>query len=91
DFIWIQIDIRQNHLSPCSSFTFEAEVISYPDTIETDIWVHQDIMKDDKIKEAFYLTLDDLVEGRLPLGGQTAKGHGIFTGSYNPPRNHDKQ
>ncbi|MEL6135634.1 MAG: RAMP superfamily CRISPR-associated protein, partial [Bacteroidota bacterium] len=26
---------------------FEEEVISYPDTIETDIWVHHDIMKDD--------------------------------------------
>ena len=27
-------------------------------------------------------TLDDLVEGRLPLGGNTMKGHGIFTGNY---------
>jgi hypothetical protein len=33
-----------------------------------------------KITSAWEATLNDLVEGRLPLGGKTNYGHGIFTG-----------
>lgn len=31
------------------------------------------------IKEAFEKTIEDLKKGKIPLGGSTAKGHGIFT------------
>ena len=38
--------------------------------------------KGDSIKKAFELTLEDLVAGRLQLGGNTTKGHGVFSGSF---------
>ena len=38
---------------------------------------------DDVYVDAFEKTLDDLVNGMLPLGGATTKGHGIFTGEWS--------
>lgn len=40
-----------------------------------------------KLKEAFETALDDICEGRLPLGGGVNRGNGIFKGTRTP--NHD--
>jgi hypothetical protein len=48
-----------------------------------NIYVHNDAWKDDEaIREAVRLTLDDLCEGRLTLGGSAMRGHGIFSGTH---------
>lgn len=41
----------------------------------------------DEALQAFWYAVDDLCNGRLPLGGSTSKGNGIFTGTNpNPPK-----
>jgi CRISPR/Cas system CSM-associated protein Csm3 (group 7 of RAMP superfamily) len=53
------------------------------DAFELDIFVEKSALKEENIKKALKNTLDDLVGGQLQLGGNTTKGHGAFTGSYN--------
>ena len=38
------------------------------------------MIKKKNIIKAFELSLKDICNGMLPLGGATTKGHGIFTG-----------
>ena len=40
-------------------------------------------IENEKIKEAFEETLNDLCKGLLPLGGKVNRGHGVFEGSWN--------
>ncbi len=40
----------------------------------------------DKLKEAFEAALDDICEGRLPLGGGVNRGNGIFMGTRTPKK-----
>ncbi len=40
---------------------------------------------DNNIKKAFEQSLEDIISGRLPLGGGTLRGHGIFTGELIKP------
>ncbi|MEM6801313.1 MAG: RAMP superfamily CRISPR-associated protein [Bacteroidota bacterium] len=61
---------------------FEEQAISCPKTQKLDIWVEVAALQDPNIRKAFEASLDDLVSGRLALGGNTAKGHGVFEGSY---------
>ena len=77
---------------------FNEEVAATREEIEIDIWVHEEGFRYDadnstgmlaenekgsnNIRKAFEAALSDLTEGRLPLGGNTAKGHGVFTGSW---------
>lgn len=63
---------------------FSEKVITTDKEIELDIFVDKSAIKEDNIKKAFKNTLDDLVNGFLPLGGMTTKGNGVFTGSYEP-------
>ena len=47
-----------------------------------NIFVEINAFPDKTIKKAFEKALDDLVKGKLQLGGNVGKGHGAFTGSY---------
>lgn len=58
------------------------EKVVTSDVFELDIFVESSAIEDENIKKALKNTLDDLVNGRLQLGGNTTKGHGAFTGSY---------
>ena len=63
------------------------EKVTTSDAFSTTIYVDtsafkEEFDKDKNIQKAFENALTDLVEGRLPLGGHTTKGHGIFTGKF---------
>ncbi len=48
---------------------------------QKDVWKIKIVLADDinnKVKEAFEATLDDLAKGWLPLGGKVNRGHGVF-------------
>lgn len=47
-----------------------------------DIYVKKAALADEQVKNAFEAALNDLCKGRLPLGGGSAKGHGVFNGSF---------
>ena len=47
-----------------------------------DIYVENNAFENGNIEKAFKAALDDLKNGNLQLGGNTAKGHGVFTGNY---------
>ncbi|MCH7402136.1 RAMP superfamily CRISPR-associated protein [Belliella kenyensis] len=49
--------------------------------IDLDIFVKKEALEDPKIKKAWEDTLEDLIQGGIPLGGMTTKGHGFFTGT----------
>lgn len=59
---------------------FEERVIQFSEPQSLSIWVETSAFKDEMIKKAFECALNDLVDGRLALGGNTTKGHGIFSG-----------
>jgi CRISPR/Cas system CSM-associated protein Csm3 (group 7 of RAMP superfamily) len=59
------------------------EKVVTSDAFELDIFIEKSALKEGNIKKALKNTLDDLVNGQLQLGGNTTKGHGAFTGSYN--------
>jgi CRISPR/Cas system CSM-associated protein Csm3 (group 7 of RAMP superfamily) len=56
------------------------EKVVQTDKFVLDIYVENDALKDDATKAAFNNTIDDLIKGRLQLGGNTTKGHGAFVG-----------
>ncbi|RZS97144.1 RAMP superfamily CRISPR-associated protein [Cecembia calidifontis] len=49
--------------------------------IDLNIFVKKEALEDPKIKKAWEDTLEDLIQGGIPLGGMTTKGHGFFTGT----------
>ncbi len=49
--------------------------------IDLNIFVKKEALEDLKIKKAWEDTLEDLIQGGIPLGGMTTKGHGFFTGT----------
>jgi CRISPR/Cas system CSM-associated protein Csm3 (group 7 of RAMP superfamily) len=57
---------------------FQQKVVR-TDSFELDIYVQ---LENNAILTHFENALTDLVEGRLPLGGSTTKGHGRFSGTY---------
>ncbi len=63
---------------------FEERVVQFTEPQTISILVETAAFENNMIKQAFKCALDDLVEGRLALGGNTTKGHGIFKGSYHP-------
>ncbi len=46
------------------------------------IYVRSDVLQDEKMRDAFNHTVQDICNGMLPLGGGTNRGNGIFTGSF---------
>lgn len=57
---------------------FQEKVASYDQKIILEIWVNSKAIQSENIKKAFENTLDALVNGKLALGGNTTKGHGVF-------------
>lgn len=62
---------------------FQEQVVKTDDTVSFQLFVEADAFADPNIKKAFENTLDDLVQGRLPIGGNTTKGHGVFSGEWS--------
>ncbi len=60
---------------------FQQKVVS-TDKVKLDIYVGAEALQDSHVKAAWEAALQDLCNGDLPLGGSTAKGHGIFTGTF---------
>ncbi len=50
-------------------------------TIHLNLYVHTDAFKEPQVREALEAAINDLTNGRLPLGGRTTKGHGFFKGN----------
>jgi len=63
------------------SALYNEKVMAHKENWNIEIILAKEI-DDDVIREAFKLTLDDLCDGRLPLGGKVNRGHGIFEGSW---------
>lgn len=62
-------------------FNEKAAAVKDNTGINLDVYVNKKTLEDNpRITSAWEATLNDLVEGRLPLGGKTNYGHGIFTG-----------
>ena len=62
-------------------FNEKAAAVKDNTGINLDVYVNKTTLeKNPKITSAWEATLNDLIEGRLPLGGKTNYGHGIFTG-----------
>lgn len=59
---------------------FQEKAYYAPSEIPMTIWVERSALEDTEIKEAFEATLNDLIAGRMPLGGMTTKGHGFLKG-----------
>ncbi|GAB4407717.1 MAG: hypothetical protein OHK0039_10290 [Bacteroidia bacterium] len=60
---------------------FQQKVVS-AESFQLDIYVKAEALADEKIKTVWEAALNDLCYGNLPLGGSTAKGHGIFRGEF---------
>lgn len=61
---------------------FQEKAVRHDSLITLEIWVDTSALNEDaNIKKAWDAALDDIVTGRLPLGGHSSKGHGIFTRS----------
>lgn len=60
---------------------YQEKVVS-SEEFSFDIYVENEAFEDENIKYAFENALEDLKSGKLPLGGQVGKGHGIFEGSF---------
>ncbi|MBK6948995.1 MAG: hypothetical protein IPH16_13925 [Haliscomenobacter sp.] len=52
------------------------------DAFTLDIYVKKEVLQDEKIKTAWEAALNNLCTGELPLGGGSAKGHGVFSGEF---------
>jgi CRISPR/Cas system CMR subunit Cmr4 (Cas7 group RAMP superfamily) len=74
---------------------FSEDVAGTTETITFEIYVHKSVFEDETgkvtddgklIKAAFGKALLDIANGQLPLGGNVAKGHGIFSGTVKPPK-----
>jgi len=63
------------------SALYNEKVVAQRDSWDIEIVLSNDI-EDEKIKEAFEKTLDDLCDGLLPLGAKVNRGHGIFDGNW---------
>jgi CRISPR/Cas system CMR subunit Cmr4 (Cas7 group RAMP superfamily) len=62
------------------SALFQEKVVSSDESLEMEIVVEQLQALEKEYIEAFEKALKDLAGGRLPLGGNTNRGHGIFRG-----------
>jgi len=52
------------------------------DEVKLDIYVRAEALQDEKVKIAWEAALHDLCYGDLALGGSSAKGHGLFQGTF---------
>ena len=77
------------------SALFQEKAVAKKDSFSIEILLKNDARDDTEkrafknVLEAFETALDDVVQGRLPLGGATTKGYGFFKGrvlKYNEGR-----
>jgi CRISPR/Cas system CMR subunit Cmr4 (Cas7 group RAMP superfamily) len=65
-------------------FNEKATAQKTSESLTLELFVKRNILESNPIiKKAWEATLNDLTEGRLPLGGKTNYGHGIFTGKVS--------
>lgn len=57
---------------------FIEKVTHTKENLKFVLQVEKEVLEDAAIKAAFETTLKEITIGQLPLGGSTAKGHGIF-------------
>lgn len=50
-------------------------------SLTLNIYVDEQVLTNDAVRESFEAALEDLCTGYLPLGGCTNHGHGLFTGT----------
>jgi len=62
---------------------FQEKVVATDEVLKMEIVVERLQKIPDEYTEAFERALLDLVEGRLPLGGNSNRGHGIFRGEIS--------
>lgn len=61
---------------------FQEKASQFEGDIDFEIWVdNTGFVADDFIRIAFEKTLSDITIGNLQLGGNSTKGHGVFTGT----------
>ena len=61
---------------------FQEKATQYKSEIPLDIWVEDTAFAGNEvIEKAFLQTLNDIKDGNLQLGGNSNKGHGVFTGT----------
>lgn len=63
------------------------EIVINTRSFTMDLFVEKVSIEDPEIKQALEKSLQDLVEGRLQLGGNVNRGHGAFSGSYEQIKN----
>ncbi len=62
---------------------FQEKASQYANEIKLEIWVDKTAFDTAFVKEAFEQTLNEILEGKLQLGGNSAKGHGVFSGTLS--------
>jgi CRISPR/Cas system CMR subunit Cmr4 (Cas7 group RAMP superfamily) len=65
-----------------SGVLFNEKVSAQKEAWELEIVVTETVA-DPIYVEAFEAALEDLTQGRLPLGGKVNRGHGVFTGTWS--------
>jgi hypothetical protein len=60
---------------------FSEEPLNKNYKIDFDIYLEQPESLEPDALKSFELALQDLCNGRLPLGGGVNRGHGLFTGT----------
>lgn len=62
---------------------FQEKASQYNENITIDIWVDKTaFVENEDVMIAFEKTMEDIAKGNLQLGGNSAKGHGVFTGTF---------
>lgn len=59
---------------------FQEKAYFHDEKFDIEILVETKAIENDEFKKAFEKSINDLLEGQLPLGGNTTKGHGFFRG-----------
>lgn len=61
---------------------YDEKVIAQKASINLRILVNKNALEEPQVQNAFELTLDDICQGSLPLGGGVMRGHGCFKGEW---------
>ncbi len=61
---------------------YDEKVVSLRNDLTMIIYVEACAINDEKVREAWECTLDDVCNGMLPLGGAVNRGHGVFGGTW---------
>lgn len=81
-FNHVKIDRITNAPIDGALFTDQADYMPKEEIITSILVKDSAFEQDDNIRKALELTLNDICNGLLPLGGNVNRGYGIFTGSF---------